>query len=259
MYAEERRQRIRELLELNKRVDVAELAEMMGSSPETIRRDLREMEVGGLLRRTHGGAIAIAETRRRSEIHIQSRKAINFRLKAAVAKRAAEFVEDGDVIAIDNSSTAYCLLEYLPRHYKITVLTNSIQVILEILSFSGCSWTCVSLGGVLHHNYTSTYGFLACRTLDYLRPDKLFMSCFGVDGDGSMTEGNLKDVEIKLAMLGRSRVSYLLLDEMKWGRVGTAVTGPVSKVDYIVTNSGADRQKMEFLSRMDVELLFDTV
>lgn len=259
MYAEERRLYILELLKQKKRVDVADLATQMDISPETIRRDLREMESSGHLKRTHGGAIFVGDPEPGPEIPVLFRKAINYEEKARIARRAAAFIEDGDVIALDNSTTVFCLLKYIPKDYKITVLTNAIQVVLEIYSFTDCAWTCVSLGGVVRPKSCSTVGFLACNTLSFFRPNKFFMSCNGVDRDGQLTEGNISETEIKRAMIRCSQKRFLLMDESKWGQIGVVNEANISEMDYLITNASVDRAKIEFLRDKGVKILFDSM
>ena len=58
MYAEERRAYILAALEKRGTVHSYELAEQMGVSRETIRRDIMELSNRGLLVKTHGGAIS---------------------------------------------------------------------------------------------------------------------------------------------------------------------------------------------------------
>ena len=85
MYAVERRQEIATLIGKQGRGDVTELASRFGVTPETIRRDLTELEQHRFLRRVHGGAISI--TRFRSEPAIAEKAAAMATEKAAIARR----------------------------------------------------------------------------------------------------------------------------------------------------------------------------
>lgn len=256
MYAEERRLYILELLKQTKRVDVGDLATKMDISPETIRRDLREMEASGHLKRTHGGAIYAGDPEPGPEIPEVLRKAINFEEKCRLARKAATFVEDGDVVVLDNSTTVSCILQYIPKNYKITVLTNAIRAVVEFASYSDCDWTCVSLGGIVRQKTCSTIGFLACNTLSFFRPNKLFLSCNGIDRDGQLTEGNINETEIKRAMIRSSQKRFLLMDETKWGQMGVVNEANISEFDYLITNATVDRTKIEFLRDKGVKILF---
>ena len=258
MFAEERRQYIQIALRKNRRVDVAMLAAEMEMSLETIRRDLRELEADGLLKRTHGGAILAPAPDQEMEQPLLQRKSVNHDKKFRIAGRAASFVRDKDVVAIDNSSTAALLLHHIPRQYNITIVTNSISLVVDILSLADCNWTCVALGGVARAISNSTFGSPALTTLANFRPHKLFASCAGVDGSGTLTEGNLDDAEMKRALLRCSQVKFLLADDAKFGRLSAVNSAGINDFDYLVTNSTADPNRLGFLQDSRVRLLYDT-
>lgn len=258
MYAEERRLHILRLLRENKRVDVADLAEEMALSSETIRRDLREMEAEGLLKRTHGGAILRSIQDERPETPLMQRKMDNHELKAAIARKAASFVGNGDIVAMDNSSTVSGMLQFIPREHRITIVTNSVAIMVDILSRGECEWTCVSLGGVLSPHSNAAFGQLTLEALAHFRPNKLFMSCGALDDTGRTTEGNLNDSELKKALAACSQTTYLLADATKFGRVGAVNGIDIDDCDYLITNSGLDRQWLPYLEDKSVEVIFDT-
>lgn len=257
MYAEERRLHILDLLKKKKRVDVSDLAERLEISPETIRRDLNEMEADGFLKRTHGGAISLGGQKSRPLLPLLSRREVNYDKKASIARVAADFVEDGDVIAIDNSTTACAMLEFIPPGRKLTIITYSLQVILEIISKPEHNWTCISLGGIVHQQNMSTHGLLAGNALGFFQPAKLFLSCAGVSSDGLLTEGTLIDTEIKRDLIQCSQKTFLLIDESKWGQVGAVNWGNAADLDYLITNAGVDPAKLAFLADRKVRILFD--
>lgn len=257
MYAEERRQHILTVLRQLKRVDVADLAEQLNTSPETIRRDLREMEAENSLKRTHGGAIYIGEHKQRREAPLSHRKSLNFESKRKIARVAATLIEDGDVVAIDNSTTTFCMLEFIPLHFKLTIVTNSIPLVSEALSMADSEWTCICLGGVASKHSFSTTGSMTASAIGHFRPSKLFMSCAGIDADGNLTEGNLPDTEIKRELIGRSRQKYLLADAAKLGWYSAMVEGNIAEFDCLITNHGADRGMLSFVAERGVKVMLD--
>lgn len=257
MYVAERRSHILELLKKDKRVDVSALAERLGASPETIRRDLNEMEAEGFLVRTHGGAIYLGKNESRPLIPFLPRQAINHDKKTRLGRVAARFVESGDVIAIDNSTTAGCILDHIPTHLRITVITYSLPVVLDVTSRPECQWSCICLGGMVNVKNMSTHGLLTNNDLSYFNPKKLFMSCAGIDENGLMTEGELIESEIKRELIQRSRKRYLLIDDSKWGQVGAVNEGDVTQIDCLITNAAADRAKLAPLLDRGVNILFD--
>lgn len=256
MYAEERRIKIYDLLKQSTRVDVADLSERFNASLETIRRDLREMEADGLLRRTHGGAIIMEKPKTESDMPIVFRKTLNQDLKEQIARLAVTYINDGDIVAIDNSTTALCLLRFIPKRYKITLITNSIQVVLEATAMTECEWTCISLGGMMDPRTYSTGGFIASNALSFFRPNILFMSCAGLDESGWLTEGTLRGVDIKRDLIRYSQKKVLLLDATKWGLVGGAAEADIEEMDLLITNESSEKEKMEFLRNKKIEIRF---
>lgn len=257
MYVEERRLHILELLKKDKRVDVSALAVQLDTSAETIRRDLNELEAEGFLVRTYGGAIYLGEDKSRQPIPFLPRQEINHEKKMRLAEIAARHVEPGDVIAIDNSTTAGCMIEYIPAHYRITVITYSLQLVLAIVSKPKCRWTCISLGGMVEVENMSTHGLLTNNAVGFFNPKKLFMSCTGIDPTGLMTEGNLLESEIKRELLQNSQTRFLLIDDTKLGQVGVVNEGHISQMNFLITNATADRAKLSALLDEKTTLLFD--
>ncbi len=257
MYAEERRLQIMDLLKRQKRVDVAELAEKFDASPETIRRDLNEMAQDGFLKRTHGGAIYLGDRKYRPLLPLFPRRDVNREQKNRIARVAAGFIEEGDVLALDNSTTVLCLLDFIPHDLRLTILTYSLQIALEIAAKPDCRWTCIILGGTVNAPNLSSHGVLTSTALGFFQPRKLFMSCAGLTPDGLMTEGSLLEAEIKLELIQCSQQRYLLVDASKWGQVGAVKEGNVADFDCLVTNAGVDRERLTFLKEGKVRLVLD--
>ncbi|MDR1745382.1 MAG: DeoR/GlpR family DNA-binding transcription regulator [Planctomycetota bacterium] len=244
-------------LKKKKRVGVLDLAGELSISPETIRRDLNEMEADGFLKRTHGGAISLGSRESRPLLGILSRRAVEFDKKSAIAKTAAGFVESGDVIAIDNSTTACHMIDFIPAGIKLTLVTYSLQVIIDAAAKHDCNWTCVSLGGIVNPGNLSSHGMLTANALSFFQPRKLFMSCAGIDPSGVMTEGNLLEAEIKRELIKACRKTFLLVDKSKWGQVGSVNEGSAADMDCLITNADVDPEKLAVLRGANVRIVFD--
>ena len=113
MFAEERKHMIVDLVNKNIKTTVNNLCEEFSVSPATIRNDLRELEEAGLLKRTHGGAISNIKANYEPNAYQKEIEHVNE--KKAIAKRAAQYVHEGDTIALDTGTTTFelaklCLL-----------------------------------------------------------------------------------------------------------------------------------------------------
>jgi Transcriptional regulators of sugar metabolism len=179
MYSIERKAEILKLLEQNGRVDVNELSSLLQASRETIRRDLSELEENGALKRTHGGAVfGSINPKTVDEFPVAVREIQQFKEKDAICQRAAAFIEDGDSLFVDNSSTCIYLLKYIPPEYHVTIITNSIKVMLEAAKNRHANHMLVCLGGaaqrkqpftVWQHHPEKQWGVLSQQSFHVLR------------------------------------------------------------------------------------------
>lgn len=127
MFSQERRDKIMELLHQNGRVLAKELAEMFEVSIDSIRRDLSIMEQEHLLKRTHGGAIPLPHVRSMPS-HSSVRYGEGNAYQHAIAKLAASYIRENETVFIGGASTHYVMLQYLPKHFPFTVVTNSLRI-----------------------------------------------------------------------------------------------------------------------------------
>lgn len=256
MYIEDRQNQILEILKHAGKVNVDELASRLERSPETIRRDLRKLEQFGMVKRFRGGAIMVeAAQNTDTEPPATFRQSLNIEKKGMIAKRAAEFIKNDDVLLLDDSTTVSHMLRYLPRNFSLTIITNSISVVTQLQSYNNdASWTTVCLGGILRSRSCSLTGFLALNTLSTFRPDKLFMSCGGVDVNGNLTEGNLGVVELKRQFLSCCKEKYLLLDDSKIGNPTPVNLCSMREIDYLIV-SDLNSKQLERVKKMGAKAI----
>src|SRR6201993_2392754 len=128
MLTDERRHRILEHLQVRGRVLASDLVAEFGVSPDTVRRDLRDLDEAGMLRRVHGGALP-----RRGDtdpLPLRARRAPE--AKASIARRAAQIVHDGQVVMLDGGTTTLEVARALPDPLSATVVTNSLPIALAL-------------------------------------------------------------------------------------------------------------------------------
>jgi DeoR family transcriptional regulator, fructose operon transcriptional repressor len=256
MYSIERISGILKILERNGRVEVNELSTLYKASRETIRRDLREMEQKGLIKRTHGGAIfnsAILSTT--PEFPVGVREIQSFQEKNAICKIAANFINNGDSIFADNSSTCLYLLQYIPADLKITLITNSIKLLLGSMESNHGNFTSICLGGFFNGSNLSTYGNLSLRNAADFYPDKSFMSCAGIRLPDQLTDSSILEVDTKRLMIERSREVFILADYTKFERSGSIFLSNFSSIDYLVTDQKTDPRQIALLETAGVKVL----
>ena len=256
MFPSERRAKILQAINDKGHLDVNTLADKVGVSRETIRRDLKAMELEGLLKRARGGAIACEDIGSGYEMPVSFRATFHPELKDSLCKKAASFIKEGDLIIIDNSSTALGLIKYLPKEYHLTIITNSIQCLLQYYECGKHNWTCVSLGGILREKTFSTFGYIAEQALAQFRPNKVFISCTGINADYQVTDGTIDEFSLKQNMVRLGQEVFLLIDKTKFNKSGIIALCDVSDVDYIITNASLDAEQAEFIGKCNTKVIY---
>src|SRR2546430_15203505 len=156
LFTPERRQQIVRLLEEEQRVTVPTLSKHFAVSEVTIRKDLAWLEEQGLALRTHGGAIATAAGGGPSEMSFDVRERQQRTEKERIGEAAASYVQDGETIALDASTTALAMAPFLGSKRDLTVVTNGVRTGMELLQVPTLS--VLMLGGMLRRESYSVVG-----------------------------------------------------------------------------------------------------
>jgi DeoR/GlpR family transcriptional regulator of sugar metabolism len=213
MLPEVRRRAIAERLQARGGSSVADLEQQFQVSSMTIRRDLRELDRQGLAKRTHGGAVAPGLAAH--EDSFNQRLGIDVDAKERLAVAAAALVEPGETVFIDCSSSAYyAAREIVARGIAASIITNSVPV-MQLLSSSDAQVELNGVGGRLRKLTLSLVGPAAIRMIRDHFADKLFLSVKGLASDGSLTDPDPLECEVKRAMIERAEESILLLEPEK--------------------------------------------
>ena len=145
MLAIERKNEILDKLRAEQRVLVSDLAEYYNVTEETIRRDLDKLEKEGYATKTYGGAILGNSTK--TDLSYTIRNKTNVDAKNQIAALASRLIEDGDHLMLDDSSTSLYLAKKLKEKKNLTVITNSVELVVELNGIDG--WTIILTGGRL--------------------------------------------------------------------------------------------------------------
>jgi DeoR/GlpR family transcriptional regulator of sugar metabolism len=241
MLAETRRLAIADLLRSAGSVTVADLELRFGVSSMTARRDLAELERQGLAKRTHGGAVLPAISAH--EDSFGSRVERDADAKAALAEQAMHTISAGESIFLDSSSTSFFVARrVLDRGLAVTLLTNSLPVMQLVASQSGPNVDLVGVGGTLRSLTQSFVGPHAVHTVKAHFADRLFMSVKGVTADGTLTDADPLEAEVKRAMIEQAAEATLLLDRSKLEARGLSAIAPLTAVSSIIAHGVTEPQ-----------------
>lgn len=252
MLAVERRKKILEMLKENQSVLVTELGKLFNVTEETIRRDLEKLEKEGLLKRTYGGAVLHESTN--LELPFNVRETTNAEGKKAIGLKVSEFIEDGDTIILDSSSTALQVAKNIKSKNGITVITNSQKVILELSSAEQIK--VISTGGTLRSTSMSLVGHLAEKTLQSYNVDKAVISCAGASLIKGFTDSNELEAEVKKAMMSSAEKVILVIDNTKFDRVSFTRIADFRNIDYIFTDKSLSFEWEKELEERKIELVY---
>lgn len=252
MLAEERRFRIREILAVHRTVTAAALTEQLGVTAATIRRDLAALEEEGVLIRSHGGAVS----RTSSTTFQPSYEALqrtNHAAKEAIAREAERLILDGETVFLEGGSTVYELARCLQHRSRLTIVTNSPPV--ESLLHNSPGVTLMSTGGDLLRDTFYLAGLWAERVLNEIRVDKAFVGVTAIDLSYGISAARQAEAQIKKALVKAARMRIGLADHSKFGKQSFAYVGPVTDLNVLVTDSGADPAFVEELRKAGLEVL----
>lgn len=246
----ERRTRIIEILSDRGKVRISELCELFGVADETIRRDLKQLKVQGLLERSHGGAISFPA---REESTFLKRLQEQRTEKAAIARYAASLVQDGSTIIIDSGTTMAHFAERLKGKHDLVVVTNAVTNAWELME--GEDATVVLTGGVVRRTTLGAVGDLAVNTIQDLHVDQTFLAIQSVSVKAGLTYPSFEEVAIKRAMIAAAREVILLADSSKFGRESLVKVAPLAVLTRIVTTPGISAEMQRQIAELGIDLI----
>ena len=252
MLAIERRNTILARLSLEGKVIVSDLAREFDVTEETIRRDLEKLDREGLAKKTYGGAVANQNSN--ADLPYSVRKRSNVERKQYIAERIGDMIHDGDRIMLDASSTAIFVANIIKTRKNITLITNSVEILLELADKEG--WNILSTGGALREGALSLVGASAEKMIRGFHVDLAVCSCKGIDLNMGITDSNERDSEIKQAIFAAADRKILAVDASKFDKISFVHVCDSGEVDTIVTDEQPAERWVEHLKEKQVELIY---
>lgn len=227
------------------------LAEILGVSAITVRRELMRMEKHGLLRRVHGGAIPLQNET--AITHVASRLHKNAKAKRAIAAFAAGLIRHGDTIFLDAGSTCYYLAECLAENMDLTVITHSLDNINILRQKLGIRILCP--GGELNERLNAFVGPLTEIQLERFFPDKAFIASAAIDPQMGCSNNAIMERNIKTTMNAHARESFIIADASKMGVSAFHQTIALKEIKTVITNQDAPQGIIRQLKKAGINVL----
>lgn len=245
-----RRVEILNLLEEKSHIQIVMLSKLFNVSDVTIRNDLSQLEKKGLLIRTRGGALK--QQRVGIDFRLHEKASLHLQEKQRIAKKAREFIKDGDTIILDSGTTTEEIAKNLSTFKNLTVITNAINIAGHLADFPNIK--VVVPGGCLRDNSLSLVGSIAEKSLKNYYCDKVFMGVDGVQSGYGISTPNMEEAQFNRIMIEVSSELIVVVDSSKFFKKSFAFIAPISDISTLITDKNIDKQELENLKNANVNV-----
>lgn len=252
MLPEQRHAHIVNSVKKNKYCSIQQLAQEVGVSVATIRRDLQALAAEKQIRLTRGGAKhVLASTAQEPAYSVKG--GLNSDEKLRIAQAACKLVHPGETILLDTGTTVFQMTAGLRNMENITVVTNDVRIAAELAMCPGIQ-LCV-LGGMVRKGHYTTTGFWTQQELDSLHVDHLFLSCDAVDAVAGCSITNGEEIQIKQQMINASNECTLLADHSKFESIAFMRFCPIDRIQTIITDAAVDPKIVKNYESIGVHMM----
>jgi DeoR family transcriptional regulator, fructose operon transcriptional repressor len=251
MTAEERQHRILVLARREGRVEVSSTATEFGVAPETVRRDLSELERRGLLRRTHGGAYPVESAG--FETSLARRENQNVASKRRIAAASVRLLGEAETVFVDEGYTPQLLTTMLPAGRKLTIVTASLATAAAVADSDDV--TVLLLGGRVRGRTLASVGSWATDMLASFVIDLAFLGANGISREFGLTTPDPAVAAVKAQALRSSRRRVLLGFHSKFGANSFCRFAEIGDFETIVTDTGLSAAEAHRYSLLGPQVL----
>jgi DeoR/GlpR family transcriptional regulator of sugar metabolism len=230
MLKEERFQLILEQLNQEQKVQLGSLSELLRVSEDTVRRDIKELADQGLLKSVRGGAVPHSP----GPHHFRDRMGYGSEQKQIIAKKALQFLQDGQVVIFDGGTSALLIAQSLPKDIRLTVVTNSFPIANILEEHEKVE--VLFAGGRLMKNSFVTVGNDTIQFFRKFRADICLLGICSIHAELGVTGPDYEESEVKRAMIESSREVIALSTSEKLGTAEAYYVCPANQLTTIVTD-----------------------
>lgn len=236
----ERQKKIIDLLMIHKVMKITELTEELEVSIDTLRRDLNLLTKQGKIEKIYGG-VKLVEAKF-GESTIDERMISHLKEKNAIAQKCSEFINDGDCIYLDSGSTTYQIAKYIKNKKKLTVVTNSIPVVLELMN---SDVELIIIGGKIRHQEQSVVTYEYLFNFSELNILKAFICASGITIEKGISDYNVEEAITRKKMIELSKEIFVAADSTKFGKDVTIGIASLDQINYIITDDNINKNFIE--------------
>ncbi|GAA1437787.1 DeoR/GlpR family DNA-binding transcription regulator [Microlunatus lacustris] len=249
MLAAQRKDLLLDRLATRGRVVAKEVAEELGLSEDSIRRDLRELAAAGLCQRVYGGALPASPAVAAYDV----RESVEPDSKRRVAARARELIQPGMAVILDGGTTTLALVHALPPEIDCTIITHSPTIAAALVGHP--SIEVYVIGGRLFRHSVVTSGAAAVEAAQAISADLFMLGVTGVHPRRGLTTGDADEAAMKRALAARAADTWVLASVEKVGAVSRYPVLPLEDVAGVVTDAPLDAAVVQELVGQGVDVL----
>ena len=233
-----------------KSATVEQLAETLGVTLQTVRRDVQRLAESGLLTRFHGG-VRVPSSTVENLAHTQ-RETLHADGKARIARAVAEQVPNDCSLILNIGTTTEAIAKALLHHRGLRVITNNLNVAAILSSNPECE--VIVAGGVVRARDRGIVGEAAVDFIRQFKVDYALVGISGIDEDGSLLDFDYQEVRVSQAIIDNARQVFLAADSSKFGRNAVVRLGPISLVDKVFTDHAPSAAISRLLHEQKIQL-----
>lgn len=248
---EQRQHRILAIVEELQRVGVNDLADKLGVSKETIRRDLAALDWRGLLQKTHGGAAYVHSA---AEAAFRQRSQQQMKEKQTIARLVNALLQSGESVMMNAGTTAYAIANAISGRDDLTVITNSLDIGSRLLHGHGGN-SIVVLGGNLGQD-SQTFGEMTIEEIRRFRVDHAILTIRAMNTESIFIDFSVDIASVARAMIRQASNVTIAADTTKLGRTALVEVCKISEIGRLVTDSEPPGAVLKALNGAGVEVVF---
>jgi DeoR family transcriptional regulator of aga operon len=253
LLAEERHQKILELLERNDRVLIDELVARLKVSAVTVRSDLDSLSDRGLLVRSHGGAVR--QINPTVDYPLQLKATLHHAEKVRIGLAAAQLLRPNQTVMLDSGTTTAEVARHIRslRLRPLTVITNALNIAVEVAGAEGVSL--LMIGGLLRRVSSSFVGPQAERMLQDLHADHMFLAVDGMHLNSGLSTPDILEAQLNSLMMRAASEVTVVADASKFGRRSLSVIAGIDEVRRVITDDRVKPETLQALQEKGIEVV----
>ncbi|MCE7043506.1 DeoR/GlpR family DNA-binding transcription regulator [Dyadobacter sp. CY312] len=249
MLKEERFQLILEQLNQEQKVQLGQLSDLLKVSEDTVRRDIKELADQGLLKSVRGGAVPHSP----GPHHFRDRIGYGSEQKQIIAKKALQFLQDGQVVIFDGGTSALLIAQSLPKDIRLTVVTNSFPIANILEEHEKVE--VLFAGGRLMKNSFVTVGNETIQFFRKFRADVCLLGICSIHAELGVTGPDFEESEVKRAMIESSREVVALSTMEKLDTAEAYYVCPTNQLTTIVTDQPDEREEFRIYREIGIKMV----